>query len=161
MLRVQSSLMYVHLQSTCMSVYRHTHDIMCICIDISILGSYNHQSHHNMHIQDTVDLDAQVEKLPPFLQIVALRSDMAEEQFFIAVEKHVLLESRCINTALLDMMSVYFTFDIAYPNPLYSLLLFIQRFVLNIRDSQPVPNNVTVLVTALSKSQLDYIVVLD
>ena len=97
-------------------------------------------------------MDAQVEKLPPFPQIVALRSDMAEEQFFIAVEKHVLLESRCINTALLDMMSVYFTFDIAYPKPLYSLLLFIQRFVLNIRDSQPVPNNVTVLVTALSKS---------
>ena len=53
------------------------------------------------------------------------------------------------------------TFDIAYPKPLYSLLLFIQRFVLNIRDSQPVPNIVTVLVTALSKSQLDYIVVLD
>ena len=96
-------------------------------------------------------MDAQVEKLPPFPQIVAFCSDMAEEQFFIAVEKHVLLESRCINTALLDMMSVYFTFDIAYPKPLYSLL-FIQRFVLNIRDSQPVPNNVTVLVTALSKS---------
>ena len=87
-------------------------------------------------------MDAQVEKLPPFPQIVALRSDMAEEQFFIAVEKHVLLESRCINTVLLDM-SVYFTFDIAYPKPLYSLLLFI-RFVLNIHDSQPVPNNVTV-----------------
>ena len=43
---------------------------------------------------------------------------MAEEQFFIAVEKHVLLESRCINTALLDM-SVYFTFDIAYSKPLH------------------------------------------
>ena len=98
-------------------------------------------------------MDAQVEKLPPFPQIVDLRSHMAKEQFFIAVEKHILLESRCINTALLDMMSVYFTFDIAYPKlkPLYSLFLFIQHFVLNIRDSQPVPN-VTVLVTALSKS---------
>ena len=70
---------------------------------------------------------------------------------FIAVEKQVMVESRCINTALLDMMSVYFAFDIAYPRPLYSLLVFIQHYVLGIRDSQPVPNNVTVLVTALSK----------
>ena len=107
------------------------------------------QNAHNL--QDTVDLNAEVEKLPPFPQIILLRSDIAEEQCFIAVEKQVMVESRCINTALLDMMSVYFAFDIAYPRPLYSLLVFIQHYVLGIRDSQPVPNNVTVLVTALSK----------
>ena len=71
------------------------------------------QNAHNL--QDTVDLNAEVEKLPPFPQIILLRSDIAEEQCFIAVEKQVMVESRCINTALLDMMSVYFTFDIAYP----------------------------------------------
>ena len=94
----------------------------------------------------------EVEKLPPFPQVIVVRSDMAEDQFFITVEKQIVVNSSCINTALLDMMSVYFTFDIAYPKPLYSLLLFVQHFILNIRDSQPVPNNVTVLVTALSSS---------
>lgn len=88
--------------------------------------------------------------LPPFPQIVVVQHDDSI-QFYIVVEKQVLLESDSIKDSIIDLISVYFTFDIAYPKLLYPVCLFLQHHVLDIVDKQRVPNNVTILLSSLDK----------
>lgn len=95
-----------------------------------------------------MDVDEEAEKLPPFPQIIVLKHDQ-QQQYYIVVEKDVLLESDGIEGSILDLIGAYFTFDISYPKKLYPVLLFIQHVMLNIVDKQRVPNNVTILRSSL------------
>jgi len=51
------------------------------------------------------------------------------------VEYHISIESECLVTVnsvagvLADLISAYFVSNIAYPNSLYPILIFLQRFV--------------------------------
>ena len=72
-------------------------------------------------------------------------------QFYIVVEKEVLLECESIKDSIIDLISVYFTFDIEYPKQLYPVCLFLQHYVLEIVDNQRIPNNVTILLSTLEK----------
>lgn len=67
---------------------------------------------------------------------IGIKSD----EFFIITEKQVLCESENFATALVDMIAAYFTFNMSYPDSLYPLLLFIQHYILDIKDSQTVVN---------------------
>ena len=75
--------------------------------------------------QGAIDLDEVVSRLQPFLVVVQHNDSM---QVYIAVEK--MLESENIYENIIDLISVYFTFDIAYPKQLYPLCLFLQHHVL-------------------------------
>ena len=76
-------------------------------------------------------------------------------QYLLIVERQILV-NRCASflEAINDMMSAYFTFDIVYPPPLYPLLIFIQRFVMDVKDKQRVPPCVTRLCSSLDKVTL-------
>lgn len=82
-----------------------------------------------------MDLDAEAEKLPPFPQIIVLKHSEGR-QYYIVVEKDILLESDGIEESILDLISAYFAFDISYPKKLYPVLLFIQHIMLNIVDRE-------------------------
>ena len=75
----------------------------------------------------------------------------AASQFFIVVEKEILVESCDMKTALLDLVATYFAFNIAYPKPLYPPLVFVQHYIFNICDVQVEPNCVGILLTGLNK----------
>ena len=92
-----------------------------------------------------MDVDEEAEKLPPFPQIIVLKH-CQQQQYYIVVEKNVLLE---IEGSIVDLIGAYFTFDISYPKKLHPVLLFIQHIMLNIVDKQRVPNNVTILRSSL------------
>ena len=100
-----------------------------------------------LFFQGDIDLDEEAGKLPPFPQIVVVQHD--SKQFYIVVEKQVLLESGSVKDSLIDLISVYFTFDIAYPKLPYPVCLFLQHHVLGIIDKQRVPNSVTILLSSL------------
>lgn len=88
--------------------------------------------------------------LPPFPAIVVLTSDTGTMQLFLVVEKRLLVSSfPDFRTAILALIAAYFAFDMAYPKPLYSTLLFIQHYMLNIRDDQTVPNAITIAYSAM------------
>lgn len=80
------------------------------------------------------------------------RSDSDKFQFFILAEKQVISESNNICLAIVDMIATYFTFNMSYPDPLYSLLLFVQHYILDIKDDQSVPNVVNIIYSALSET---------
>lgn len=91
---------------------------------------------------------AQIDKGTPYL--IMLTSEEGQ-QYFIVVEKTLIAESNSLPTAIVDLIASYFVFDIVYPNTLYAVLIFIQHFVLGIVDKQKVPQNVSVLLSSLTK----------
>ena len=102
-------------------------------------------------LQDTElreDIIDQIEICAPY--IVVLEPDDTENlQYFFVVEKQVYVECRKFSTALLCLFCVYYVFNISYPKPLYSVFIFVQNYVLGLKDSYTVPPNVNRLITAL------------
>ena len=82
--------------------------------------------------------------------IIPIKTD-EDIQYYVAAERVLLGECKTLFGALLNLISVYFTFNIKYPKPLYSLLIFVQHIVLLVKDSQHTPISVTQLVSALDK----------
>ena len=77
-----------------------------------------------------------------------------KRQFFVVLERNIIIESNTFQDALTDMIALYFTMDITYPAGLYPVLLTIQRFVLGIKDKQIIPPVVTRLLSSLDQHRL-------
>ena len=75
-------------------------------------------------------------------------------QYLLIVERQILVDKCASFLEAINDMSAFFTFDIVYPPPLYPLLIFIQRFVMDIEDKQRVPPCVTRLCSSLDKVTL-------
>ena len=60
----------------------------------------------------------------------------------VILERSSLFQSTDLRTALIDLFSSYFVFDIAYPPELYPLLIFFQHYVFGLKDNQKVPVSV-------------------
>ena len=74
-------------------------------------------------------------------------------QFYIAAEREVFGATTSVFTAMTNLVAAYFTFNIAYPKPLYSFLIFVQHYILKFKDEQTVPTCTTQLISALDKLQ--------
>ncbi len=77
--------------------------------------------------------------------------DSSALQFFQVAERIVVAESEGFVDALMDLICVYFTYNVQYPKPLYAVLVFIQHYVMAIKDSQPIPTILTATLSALQK----------
>ena len=86
--------------------------------------------------------------MPIFPSIQIIRTDQSY-QFYVTSEKQTIAESSSLLNALIDVLSAYFAFDMAYPTKLYPLLIFFQHHVLDLTDEQKKPNNVTILYSSL------------
>ena len=71
----------------------------------------------------------------------------------VIVERSSLFPSTDLCTALIDLFSAYFVFDIAYPPELYPLLIFFQHYVFGLTDKQKVL--VSVITTVGTMRRLD------
>ena len=79
----------------------------------------------SLFMQASADLNSEVNgnaTMTPY--IVVIKTDEDIKQFFVAVERSVMVESDTFSQALQDLISSYFTFNIAYPKPLCPSLLF-------------------------------------
>ena len=94
----------------------------------------------------------QIKQNEPY--IVVIEVDVTKRQFFVVVERNIIIESNTFQDALTDMIALYFTIDITYPSSLYPVLLTIQRFVLGIKNKQIVPPVVTRLLSSLDQHHL-------
>ena len=52
------------------------------------------------------------------------------------------------------LIAAYFTFNMEYPKPLQSVLVFVQHFLLGIKDEQTVAHSATRLLSSLEKIEL-------
>ena len=72
-------------------------------------------------------------------------------QYFICCEKRILLESRGMKEAVINLMSVFYVFDLAYPKELAAILIFIQNYILGFKDSRKLPLSVQKLICNLNR----------
>ena len=82
---------------------------------------------------------------------VAVITGDTSVQILLTCERQVIAEAHSATRLLVGLISLYFTFNIAYPKQLNSLLLFIQRFILCIEDKSPIPSNLHSFISALDK----------
>ena len=93
---------------------------------------------------------SQIQQSAPYLVITGLLE--AENcQFFVCSEQDILLESKSVKDAIIDLIATYFVFDIAYPKQLNAIILFFQHYVFELTDDQPVPGATIKLVENLQK----------
>lgn len=93
---------------------------------------------------------SEIQQAAPYLLITGLLE--AENcQFFVYSEQDILLESKSVKDAIIDLIATYYVFDIAYPKPLNAVLLFFQHHVFQIKDDQPIPGATAKLVDNLQK----------
>ena len=102
-----------------------------------------------LKLQMIVDVDDEITKITqnePYIPVV--RSDRSS-QYYVVAGRKIAIKSCSFNDALIDLVSMYFVFDIAYPKPMYPLPYFIQRFILDIKDNQAVTPAVTRMLNCL------------
>ena len=99
------------------------------------------------------DIDQEVAELDqsePFI-VVTGKPGTPTTQFYICCESFILMESKSLRDAVVDVMSAYFVFDISYPKSINGALIFLQHHVFCLPDEQAVPSAVKTLVTNLQK----------
>ena len=69
-----------------------------------------------------------ISQAEPFIAITG-RAGTEAAQFFIICEKSILLESKSLRDAFIDLIAAYYVFDIAYPKSVASVMLFFQHYV--------------------------------
>ena len=89
----------------------------------------------------------------PFLLVTGRPGDEGC-RVYISCEQELFILSKSIIDGVLDMMAIYFSFDINYPKYTSCVLLFIQHFVLDLKDDQPLPPSTVKLVSNLEKINL-------
>lgn len=62
----------------------------------------------------------------------------------------MVVESKSLLAAIKDLIAVYFVFNIEYPKALTATYIFMQHYILNLKDSQAVPNVVVHVVSTLA-----------
>ena len=85
------------------------------------------------------DLDNEVISIDsnhPYIGLVTASSSM---QVFLVAELH------SDSTVFPEMISMYFTFNMVYPRPLYPVLIFVQHFVLGLKDHPNISDDTCVI----------------
>lgn len=69
-------------------------------------------------------MDEEITKLPVTAPCIMVMEASETTTYDVVVEGSSLVQSTDINTALLDLFSAYFVFDIEYPPELHPILIF-------------------------------------
>ena len=66
-------------------------------------------------------------------------------------EKEIYMHVKSLSKALLCLFCVFYSYNLEYPKPLYSLYIFLQHTVLGLKDGANASNTVCILQSALHR----------
>lgn len=98
-------------------------------------------------MQEDIDEELNV----PFSAPCILMVETSEATTYVIVEGASLVQSTDIQTALIDLYSAYFVFDIAYPVEVAPVLIFMQHYIFGLKDSQKIPVSVATTVATMHR----------
>lgn len=75
------------------------------------------------------------------------------KQHFIAVEKAIYCEVKSFTQSLIVIMALYYVFDLAYPNACKNTLLFLEKFIFDIKTGPPLSKAALAAITDISNTQ--------
>lgn len=99
-----------------------------------------------------LNLEEEVSKLAQPMPFIVVVGHVGKEntQYFISCET-TLIESKGYKEAVTDLIVTYYVYDISYPKSLMPLYMFLQHYVMGLKDQQPVPNTTIKLISNLRK----------
>lgn len=101
-------------------------------------------------MQMTSDIDKEVRTVPNNYPYIVMALGDQALQYFVVGERLVLCKSDNFIESLFDLLCVYFTYNIQYPKSLSAVLLFVQHYILGIKDSQRIPPALIRVVSSFS-----------
>ena len=99
-------------------------------------------------IQEGDDINEEIAKTAVQAPCIIINEAREATTYDVVVEGASLGQSTDLSTALVDLFSAYFAFDIAYPQELHPVLIF-QHYVFGLKDQQKVPVSVTTTVATM------------
>ena len=96
------------------------------------------------------NLDDAVMSLTDNHPYIAMVIGGSSAQLFLVAERCV-LEAIEESTVFVGSIAAYYAFNMAYPKPILSVLLFIQHYLLVVKDKQPAPIALTKFLSSLDK----------
>lgn len=94
-----------------------------------------------------------VKQSEPFIAVTGRAGD-ENCQYFICAETAKIIECKSLRDAILDMICIYYVFNISYPKTLSGIFLLIQQYVFNIKDSQKPPQCLVKLLQNLQSTSV-------
>lgn len=70
--------------------------------------------------------------------------------YFLIADKTILDSQDQLVDCMVDLIAIYYVYNIEYPKPLNATLLFIQHFILGLEDNQKIPPSLIRLLSSLS-----------
>ena len=107
-----------------------------------------HNTSYSLRIsfQGSEDIEEEISSIPLNVPYIIVMEASEATTYDVIVKRSSLFQSTDLCTALIDILSSYFVFDIAYLPELYPLLLFFQHYVFELKDNQKVPVSVATTV---------------
>ena len=123
---------------------------VCVCVkraNICIVISLQSVS----HMQDSGEVEEEIQAIPLRAPSILMTETSEATTYDIIVEGASLAQSTDLNTALIDLFSAYFVFDIAYPLAIVPILIFFQHYVFGLKDRQKIPVSVATTVGTMRR----------
>lgn len=76
---------------------------------------------------------------------------MEKITFLVVVERKLFIATEHYTGALIYLFAAYYMFNIQYPQLAYAVLIFIQRYILGIVDTQNIPKTIQQAVTVMKR----------
>ena len=64
---------------------------------------------------------------------------ICEDQYHIIVDQLLMYSCNDLAAALIDLLCYYYVFNMAYPKNMFSLYIFLQHFILGLKDCSKLP----------------------
>ena len=101
--------------------------------------------------KDTIDIDKEIKKIKKNSPYFVILESVARLTFIIVVERNSFITTNDYSSALIYLFAAYYVFNIQYPQLAYPVLIFIQRYILNLEDSQAIPQSIRQAVTVMKR----------
>ena len=86
----------------------------------------------------------------PYIAVIPSDSTV---QFCVIVERNVLTKSKYFQCSLLSLVAAFYVFGIQYPTSSKSSLIFVEHFLLNIKNDK-IPDAVTRFMSSIDSIKL-------
>ena len=99
----------------------------------------------------TCDVDKEVMSIAQNFPYIVMLTGDENIQFLLVAERKALTSTDNFMEILTALVAAYFTFNIEYPKALYPIFIFLQHFVMELKDCQSVPNALTRVLSSLDR----------
>ena len=106
-----------------------------------------------MYMQASSDISAKAKSVAHRHPYIAFVPSDTAVQFCVIAEKIVVLTSKYFQSALLSLIAAYYTFGMEYPTANKACLIFVQHYLLNIKEDK-LPDAVTRFISSIDSLKL-------